>query len=586
MADAAAAFRQAARAQARGELDAAEAGYRALVGAPGAPVASIWANLSAIAIARADPQAAEAAACRALALAPGSANAHNNLGLALSARGEAAAAREAFAAAVRADPTHAEAWGNLAAAEAERGAHEAALAAALRGLDADPSSPAAATQALYLAADTASWDGLDAIIARIRALVASGAAVNPYALFSVCLDPEEMRRAARNCARAAIAAPAAPAVARSPAPRGDGRMTLGYFSSTLRAHATGYLLRRVLEAHDRDRVRLVAYVYGSPRESPEEQAFTCVVRAPFEAVIDVSSMTDAAAAAAIRTDGPDVLLDVDGHANGGRPRVLAARPAPFQASWLGYLGPMGRPLVDAVVADAELVPPGDERFFDEAVLRLPGGFFPGDGARPVSDRFRSRAELGLPEAGAVFCAFNQPRKITPSALATWAAILHGAPGSVLWLWDRNPVATANLRAAFAAQGIGGERLVFAPSLPNPDHLCRYRFADVVLDSWPYNGHTMTSDALYMGAPVVTLRGRTMPSRVAASLLARLGVADALVARTPQDYARTALRLAADPALRRRLSATIRARAPAALFDATRIARELEDALIGAAAARG
>ena len=270
---------------------------------------------------------------------------------------------------------------------------------------------------------------------------------------------------------AAKAAAQLPPLRRSAAAR--SRLRIGYFSSTHRAHASGYLLRRVLGAHDRDRVRLAAYVYGETPRSNQAEAFTRGLRAEFETVIDLTALSDAAAAAAIRADTPDVVLDIDGYANGGRPGILAARVAPLQIAWLGFLGTMGAPFIDAILADVHTIPTELEPCFDERVLRLPSGFFPGDGARPVSNRFRSRGNLGLPDHGVVFCAFNQPMKINPTMLDAWAAILRRTPGSVLWLWDVNPLATRNLTAELAARGLGPPRIVFAPSLPSPDHLCRY-----------------------------------------------------------------------------------------------------------------
>ena len=194
-------FRAAAAAQARGALGEAEAAYRALLGEADAPHASIEANLAAIAIARGDAVSAEAAARRALSLDAGSANAHNNLGLALKARGLGEDAIAAFRQAVHADPAHAEAWANLAGLLANARQIAAALEAIDRALEADPNSWSAVELALYLHADAASWVRMDALIAKAQGLIAAGAPINPYALITFCVDPEEIRRAARNRAR-------------------------------------------------------------------------------------------------------------------------------------------------------------------------------------------------------------------------------------------------------------------------------------------------------------------------------------------------------------------------------------------------
>jgi predicted O-linked N-acetylglucosamine transferase (SPINDLY family) len=233
--------------------------------------------------------------------------------------------------------------------------------------------------------------------------------------------------------------------------------------------------------------------------------------------------------------------------------------------------------MDYVIADPVVIPAGAERFYSEKVVRLPHSYQANDRRRPAGRRNWSRAELGLPDKGFVFCCFNNTFKILPDMFARWMRILAAVPGSVLWLLEDNPPATANLRAAAQRHGVDPGRIVFARRMELDDHLARHRQADLFLDTLPYNAHTTASDALWSGLPVLTLAGRSFAGRVAASLLRAVGLPE-LVADSAAAYEAMAIRLAHDPAtlsaLRTRLSAN---RMTTPLFDTQRFTRDLEAA---------
>jgi predicted O-linked N-acetylglucosamine transferase (SPINDLY family) len=205
------------------------------------------------------------------------------------------------------------------------------------------------------------------------------------------------------------------------------------------------------------------------------------------------------------------------------------------------------------------------------------------GCYQVNDRKRavgetpSRRELGLPEQAVVFFCFNQTYKILPETFASWMRVLVAAPNSVLWLLAWNPQAVRNLRQEAANRGVDPERLIFAPLLPHRQHLGRIAAADLLLDTLPYNAHTVASDALWAGVPVLTCPGETFPSRVAASQLTAAGMPE-LIARSMPEYEAIAARLARNPAelaaLREKLASN---KASCALFDTPAFARDLEAA---------
>lgn len=258
--------------------------------------------------------------------------------------------------------------------------------------------------------------------------------------------------------------------------------------------------------------------------------------------------------------------------------IFARRPAPVQVGYLGYAGTTGTDFIDYLIADRIIVPDSQRAYYSEKIVYLPDSYQVNDGARAISERPFSRAELRLPENGFVFCCFNNGFKIVADMFDSWARILQRTPGSVLWLREDNPSAIANLKKQAQARGIGADRLIFAERVASPgDHLARHRLADLFLDTLPYNAQTTASDALWAGLPVLTQIGETLTGRVAASLLNALGLAE-LIVQTREDYQNAAIELATHPtrlALIRQKLARNRLTSP--LFDTRLFTRHIEDA---------
>ena len=197
----------------------------------------------------------------------------------------------------------------------------------------------------------------------------------------------------------------------------------------------------------------------------------------------------------------------------------------------------------------------------------------------MAARRPSRAEAGLPDAGFVFCCFNNNYKITPDVFDVWMRLLQRVTGSVLWLLEDNAVASRNLRLEAEARGVRADRLVFAARMLPPDHLARHRLAELFLDTLPCNAHTTASDALWAGLPVLTCRGHAFPGRVAASLLRAVGLPE-LITENLADYETLALKLATTPALLADIKSRLaRNRTTYPLFDIDRYRRHIESAYI-------
>jgi predicted O-linked N-acetylglucosamine transferase (SPINDLY family) len=290
-------------------------------------------------------------------------------------------------------------------------------------------------------------------------------------------------------------------------------------------------------------------------------------------------MTDLQVAQLMRAMKIDIAVDLHGLADGCRTGVLAARPVPIQVNYLGYPGTMGAPFMDYIIADDVVIPPANRIHYREKVVYLPHTYQPNDSRRLMPERTPNRADVGLPEAGFVFCCFNNMRKITAPIFEAWMRLLRACPTSVLWLLSDNLDSMNNLRSEADARGIEPSRLIFAERTSPDDHLARHRLADLFVDTLPYNAHTTASDALWTGLPVLTCIGNTFSGRVAASLLYAIGL-PMLVATSLAEYEEMALALARDPERLSAIKATLMLnRETFPLFDTNRYTRNLEAAFV-------
>jgi FkbM family methyltransferase len=353
--------------------------------------------------------------------------------------------------------------------------------------------------------------------------------------------------------------------------RKSDRLKIGYLSSDLREHAIGFLTSEMYELHDRAKVEVYLYYCGIPADD----GIKARIKATGDHWLDLGPFTDEEAAQRIVDDEIDILIDVNGYTNGARQKMLSMRPAPIIVNWLGYPGSLGSPFHNYVIADPFIVPKESEIYYAEKVVHLPC-YQPNDRKRVISESRPTRAEVGLPDDAVVFCCFNGAHKITPFTWRRWMQILQQVPGSVLWLLDSIQSTNDRLKDLAQQQGIDPARIVFAAKRRNPDHLARYPLADLFLDTSPYGAHTTCSDAMWMGVPVITLVGRSFPSRVCGSLVKSAGM-DELICYTPEDFVARAVEYGNDRDRREALKEKLRAnRDSCVLFDTPLLVKSLED----------
>ena len=504
---------------------------------------------------------------------PRSVSAHNNIANVLGDLGRNAEALPHLQKAVELDPALAESHHNLGMLLESLKRHEEAAASLEQALRLAPNAPYTLSHLVWNELSTCRWAGLESRIDALRSKVREGrTAAEPFIFVAVSADAEEQRLCAARHVREK--APPRPALWQGTRYRHQ-RIRLAYLSADFHEHATAQLAAGLFERHDRARFELTALSYGPDDGSAMRRRLA----GAFERFVDVRSRSDEEAARLLRELEVDIAVDLKGHTTGARQAILARRPAPLQASYLGYPGTMGAPYIDYLIADRFVVPEAQQPFYSEKLVYLPDCYQVNDSARPIAPRAPARAEAGLPAQGFVYCCFNNNFKILPPLFAAWMRLLGAVPGSVLWLLEDNAAVKRNLQAAAHAAGIAPERLVFAPRLPPAEHLARHRLADLFLDTLPYNAHTTASDALWAGLPLLTCAGSAFAGRVAASLLHAAGLGE-LVTSSLEEYEARALGLARDPRLLDGLRGKLAAgRATAPLFDTDRFRRHIEAAYV-------
>lgn len=352
------------------------------------------------------------------------------------------------------------------------------------------------------------------------------------------------------------------------------KIRIGYLSSDFWVgHATMKLLRRVLELHDRDKFEVTLFCHTTEKHL-EHEAST-VDRSQWGKVCIVRDMTDEEAAQAIRERQIDILIDLKGHTLGGRSRILNYGGAPIQATWLGFPGTVTDIDLDYSIGDRFVLPEGSEAHYYEKLVRMPDSYQPNDPANRPKPRPTTRAEVGLPEDAFVFASFNANRKINADILDVWCNILKRTPNSVLWLMLSSPRTEANLRNYMNRRGIDSKRVIFCPRVSYEEHIDRQQMADLGIDTFPVNGHTTTSEQLWGGLPVLTVKGTNFASRVTESLLNAIGLPE-LVAADIKAYEDMAVELASSPERIADYKQRIRQNACIMpLFDAERFTLHLE-----------
>ncbi|WP_322057785.1 tetratricopeptide repeat protein [Paraburkholderia sp. J63] len=591
--------------RARGSLGEAQVLLReAVAAAPASPAALV--NLGAVLIDCENPQEAAQVLARAVAIAPDFAPAAFNYGNALHALGQRREAQEQYRRALAIEPGHAEAANNLGNLCRELGEHKAAMDAFETAMRARPDFVDAYNNAANLLRALGHKDAACVLLRKAQALAPTHSATlnnlgnvlkdcgeleegiaclrqalasDPvnltahsnllYALSFQSSDAAEILAEARRWAAQHEVPLRASRIAHAPVRAEARRLRIGYVSADFREHCQALFMMPLLSNHDRTRFEIHAY---SSVVRPD--AITARLASHVDAWHDVQPLSDAALAARIHADGIDILVDLAMHMADGRPLLFARQAAPVQVAWLAYPGTTGIDAMGYRLTDPHLDPSSHDSQYSERSIRLPDTFWCYD---PLAVEPAVNALPAASSGQVTLGSLNNPCKLTDATLDLWAAVFAALPEARLVLMAAEGEARERLATRLARHGIDRARVRFVAFQPRDAYLRTYHEIDLALDTLPYNGHTTSLDAMWMGVPVVTRVGATCAGRAGLSQLANLGLDD-LAAFSDDAFVRTVVDLSNDLPRLAGLRATLRARMEASpLMDGARFARGMEAA---------
>ncbi len=446
----------------------------------------------------------------------------------------------------------------------------------LEALQANPGHKYAIVKFLWASLARCDWDAFDRLIAQYpnMAELGEGDLVASQWSFLPLMDQPDIslklqrRSQERRLAQIGLSKPKKAA---RPKPSETGRIRVGYFSNDFYDHATLRLFSGVLRNHDHERFEIHCMNFGHSDNLSQENI------CHFDHIHSIQTLSNQEVIDLSKSIGLDIAVDLKGETEGDRCELFLLGQAPVQINYLGYPCTMGIEAYDYIIGDSVVIPPGSEEFYAEKIIRLPTCYLPSDDRRRAQMP-PTRTELGLPEDAVVLACLNNPYKISREVFSIWLAALDAVPESVLWLWDGNPDSNAALRRAAKDAGIDEARLIFAGKLGHIEHITRLAQADLYLDTFHCNAHTLAAEAVCSaGVPLLTKAGQQFAARVGASFTTAAGLAD-LVCNSSENYKSKLIELARDPEELLRLRGVIASnRSTAPLFSSQKYTRLLEQA---------
>ena len=508
----------------------------------------------------------------ALKFKPDYALSYNNIGTVLGVLGKTKAAVESYEKAIALNPDYADAYNNLGNVLRNRRKRVEALSCFEKAYKIEPNTAYLFGAVLNTKMHLCIWDNFDSNISKLSEKIKKNQkAIGPFALKALIDDLSIQKKAAEIFVEDQFQSNFLKY--KSEIHQKNSIIRIGYFSADYKIHPTSYLCAELFELHDRSKFEIHAFSYSKDTKDK----MNLRIKKGVDCFHDVLSMSNEDLVNLSRSLEIDIAVDLGGYTANSRTKVFAMSLAPIQVNYLGYPGSMHADYMDYLVADKVLIPENKKEYYSEKIVYMPDTYQVNISEQNVANEELTRKDLDLPEKGFVFCCFNNAYKITPSTFEGWMNILNHVENSVLWLLVNNETSIANLKKEANKHGIKENRLVFAPYISSEKHLNRIKYADLFLDTLPYNAHTTTSDALRMGLPVLTLQGKSFASRVAASLLNAVNLPE-LITNSQKHYESLAVELAKNPKKYKNIKSKLLNNLPnAPLFNSTLFTRNLESA---------
>ena len=352
--------------------------------------------------------------------------------------------------------------------------------------------------------------------------------------------------------------------------RKEKKIKIGYFGAEFYNHPVLQLTSDIFKNHNKIKFEIYGFYHGRVKDK-----FHYDIQKHFKSFYDISKKTDEEILNLSHKIGLDIAVNLTGYTAESRNEIYQKRVAPVQISFVGYSGSMGVDFIDYIIADSCLIPKEKIEYYTEKVIYMPGSFFPNQSQIKISSKNFTKENLYLPQKNFIFGSFNNSYKITPEIFKTWMKILQRTNDSVLWLLNNNDKATNNLIKSAENNNINPKRLIFAQKLPYDEHLKRFKYMDLFLDTFPYNAHTTASEAIRSEVPIITMMGESFASRVCGSLLNSIEMNN-LITKDLNEYENLAVKMAKNEFFYNEFKKKIKSVNTKKLFDSKKYTENLEN----------
>ena len=348
------------------------------------------------------------------------------------------------------------------------------------------------------------------------------------------------------------------------------KIRIAYFSPDFCNHPVSNLIVELIEKHDKS----LFEIYGFSLVNRPDDEMTIRLKKAFTKFINVGNESAKNIVQLSRDMEIDISIDLAVYTGQNKSEIFSMRTAPIQINYLGFASTSGANYYDYIISDSIVIPDDYQKYYNEKILYL-DVIYPNDTKRAQVKKIFDRNYFNLPNDCFIFCSINNNYKYNPYMFDSWMKILNKVEGSILFLRADNVLVKENLRKEALARGINPNRLLFSEKLNYSEYLERLSLMDLFLDTYPFNGHSTSCDALWAGLPIVTLIGDTYGSRVCASLLCSVKL-DSLITYSINDYENLAIKLANEPQELKKLKKILINPLSLDLFNIIKFTKDIED----------
>tara|TARA_B100000700_G_scaffold25368_1_gene24453 strand:+ start:16710 stop:18779 length:2070 start_codon:yes stop_codon:yes gene_type:complete len=490
--------------------------------------------------------------------------AYNNLGSILIKTKNLNEAINVLESAIKIKPDYLEALINLGVANLELKKYEIALKYFNRALATDPMNVKAISQKLYLMRKICDWSEDDLLEKNLHIINESKIDVTPWQLLSLDDDPKiELIRAKKYGNQFCFK--------NFNSSFNNSKIKLAYFTSDFYDHAGMINMEGIFKYHDKNKFEIYAFDYGYFHNDSTHQR----IKNYFDHFLYINELNDDEVVKIIKEQKIDIAIHRNGYSQNSRNSLFSNKIAPLQISFLGYPGTMGVKFIDYIIADKIVIPDESRKYFSEKIIYLPDSYYPTNNERKISTIKFNRKEYNISEESFVFGSFNNSYKISSKEFSLWVKLLEKINNSYLILLINDDLTKKNLTDVIKNHNLDPSRVKFVNFINNDEHLARHHLIDLYLDTFNYNGHTSSVDALYCGVPVLTKKGKSFSSRVCASLLEAAQMSE-LIVSNEEEYFKLAFDIATNAEKYKKIKNDLKEKLKtASLFNTKKYVKNLE-----------